>query len=240
MVAGLRDGSARKPPTSPAFQPLDGSGTAERGRWRTRRVTIDADRLSRPVDPPMHRLARLALVAAFFVALAVLVQMTGLRDHLSLAFLRAQFEGHVVQGLLLFALLFSLGSLVQVPGWIFLAAAVLTLGRVWGGAATLVAAIVSACVSFAILRGLGGDALRELPGRLAARAFAQLDAHPVRSVALLRMVMGTAPPLNLALALSGVRFRHYLAGSLIGLPVPIAAYTLFFDAAARLFHWNIG
>jgi uncharacterized membrane protein YdjX (TVP38/TMEM64 family) len=187
----------------------------------------------------MNRLARLGLVAAFFAAVAVLVHVTGLRDHVNLAFVRAQFQGHVAQGLLLFALLFSLGNLIQVPGWIFLAAAVLALGRAWGGAATLLAAIVSACVSFAILRALGGDALRELPGRLAARAFAQLDSHPVRSVALLRLVMGTAPPLNVALALSGVRFRDYLAGSLIGLPVPIAAYALFFDSAARLLHWNL-
>jgi hypothetical protein len=29
-----------------------------------------------------------------------------------------------------------LGNLVQIPGWIFLAAAVLTLGRFWGGLAT--------------------------------------------------------------------------------------------------------
>ncbi|HEX4509585.1 MAG TPA: VTT domain-containing protein [Burkholderiaceae bacterium] len=188
----------------------------------------------------MTRLARLGAVLAFLVLVAVLVQVTGLREHLDLAFVRAQFQGHVVQGLFLFALLFSLGNLIQVPGWIFLGAAVLALGRAWGGVAALAAAIVSACVSFALLRLLGGDSLRELPGRWAARIFAQLDAHPVRSVALLRLVLGTAPPLNVALALSGVRFRHYLLGTLIGLPLPIAAYALFFDAAARLFHWDLG
>jgi uncharacterized membrane protein YdjX (TVP38/TMEM64 family) len=187
----------------------------------------------------MSHLARLLAVVAFVVLLLAVAELTGLREHFSLAFVRAQFTGHVAQGLVLFALLFSAGNLIQVPGWIFLAAAVLTLGRAWGGLATFVAAMVSCCASFWILRAIGGDALRELRGRTAQRLFAQLDAHPVRSVALLRLVMGTAPPLNVALALSGVRFGDYVAGALIGLPLPIAVLALFLDSAGRLLHWNL-
>ena len=40
--------------------------------------------------------------------------------------------------------------------------------------------------------------------------------------------------LNVALALSGVRFPNYLVGTLLGLPLPIAAYCLFFDQFARI------
>ena len=46
---------------------------------------------------------------------------------------------------------------------------------------------------------------------------------------------GTAPPLNVALALSGVRFRDYLLGTALGLPVPVALFTIFFDTANRVF-----
>jgi uncharacterized membrane protein YdjX (TVP38/TMEM64 family) len=187
----------------------------------------------------MSRLARLLLVVAFLGLLLAVVELTGVRAHLDLAYVRAQFAGHVVQGLAIFAVLFSVGNLIQVPGWIFLAAAVLALGRTWGGCATMVAAMVSTSVSFWLLRALGGDALRGLRGRFAQRVFAQLDAHPVRSVALLRLVFGTAPPLNVALALSGVRFRDYLLGSALGMPVPIAFFTVFLDSAARLLHWNV-
>jgi uncharacterized membrane protein YdjX (TVP38/TMEM64 family) len=42
------------------------------------------------------------------------------------------------------------------------------------------------------------------------------------------------PALNYALALSGVRFRTYLLGTLLGLPLPIALYCLFFDYLAML------
>ncbi len=36
-----------------------------------------------------------------------------------------------------------------------------------------------------------------------------------------------------ALAMSGVRFRAYLLGTLLGLPLPIAVYCLFFDSLAQ-------
>jgi uncharacterized membrane protein YdjX (TVP38/TMEM64 family) len=49
------------------------------------------------------------------------------------------------------------------------------------------------------------------------------------------MLFQTLPALNYALALSGVRFRTYAAGTLLGLPLPIMAYCLFFDYLALLF-----
>jgi uncharacterized membrane protein YdjX (TVP38/TMEM64 family) len=218
----------------PTWQMADPTSRRPLERRAARRAAVAAAH-----NRPMSRPARLLLVLAFFALLLAIVELTGLRAHLDLAYVRAQFTGHVVQGLAIFALLFSVGNLIQVPGWIFLAAAVLALGRTWGGLATLVAAMVSTCVSFWLLRALGGDALRGLDGRFARRIFGQLDAHPVRSVALLRFVLGTAPPLNVALALSGVRFRHYLLGTAIGLPFPVAFFTVFFDTAGRLLRWNL-
>jgi uncharacterized membrane protein YdjX (TVP38/TMEM64 family) len=118
---------------------------------------------------------------------------------------------------------------VQIPGWIFLAAAVLALGKTWGGLATYVAAIVSCTVTYFSIRFVGGDALRTLKGPLATRLLNQLDTHPIRSIVLLRMLFQTVPALNYTLALSGVRYRDYLIGTLLGLPLPIAAYCLLFD-----------
>jgi uncharacterized membrane protein YdjX (TVP38/TMEM64 family) len=42
------------------------------------------------------------------------------------------------------------------------------------------------------------------------------------------------PPLNYGLALSGVKFHHYLISSLLGLPLPIFLYRLLFDRLASL------
>ena len=146
---------------------------------------------------------------------------------------------HEIGGLMLFILLFSLGNLIQIPGWVFLAAAVLTRGRFWGGAVTYVAAVTSCAFTFVTIRALGGDALRLLENRVAVRTLRELDAHPVASVVLLRILFQTVPVLNYTLAMSGVGFGSYLLGTLAGLPLPILLYTVFFDYLARLLHFPV-
>lgn len=176
---------------------------------------------------------RLLLVILFLLGLFLLFEALGIRAQFSLQALQDLILMHPVIGLLLFTLLFALGNLIQIPGWIFLAAAVLALGRVYGGIATYLAAIVSCVVTFLTIRYLGGNALRELDNRLAQRLLAGLDRHPLISIVTLRTLFQTVPALNYSLALSGVPFRTYLLGTLLGLPLPIALYCLFFDYLAR-------
>jgi uncharacterized membrane protein YdjX (TVP38/TMEM64 family) len=54
-------------------------------------------------------------------------------------------------------------------------------------------------------------------------------------VFLLRLVFWLAPPVNYALALSNIRFRHYFAGSLLGLVLPIALIATFVERFLRWF-----
>ena len=177
----------------------------------------------------LRRHGRLLGVIAFLAALAALFDLSGIRGSISLDYLRQTILMHKAGGMLLFVLMFSLGNFIQIPGLIFLAAAVLALGEVAGGVATYAAACVSCAVTFLVIRYLGGDALRRIENPIAARIFRQLDARPVRSMSLLRLLFQTAPALNYALALSSVRFRDYLVATLIGLPLPIALYCVFFD-----------
>ncbi|SBT04081.1 SNARE associated Golgi protein (fragment) [Candidatus Accumulibacter aalborgensis] len=58
----------------------------------------------------------------------------------------------------------------------------------------------------------------------------------MRSVVCLRILLQTVPALNYALAMSGIRFRAYMIGTLLGPPLPIAAYCLFFDFLAEILH----
>ncbi len=184
----------------------------------------------------VRRYKRLLAVGLFLAVLVSVFEVSGLRDHFDLSFVRQVILQHQIGGLILFVLLFSLGNLIQIPGWIFLAAAVLALGRVWGAAVTYVAATASCAFTFVTIRALGGDALRLLENRLATRILRELDDHPIGSVALLRLLFQTAPALNYALAMSGTKFRTYLIGTLIGLPIPIALYCLFFDVLAKELH----
>jgi uncharacterized membrane protein YdjX (TVP38/TMEM64 family) len=177
----------------------------------------------------MNRYYRLLGVLMFLGILFTVFELSGLRAHFNLPFLRQLIVEHELQGVLVFILLFSLGNLIQIPGWIFLAAAVLALGRTNGGLATYAAAMVSCAMTFLAIRLAGGDALRQLDNQLIARILRHLDEHPLRSIIVARTLFQTAPPLNYALALSGIKFRQYLLGTLLGLPLPIFIYCVFFD-----------
>ena len=184
----------------------------------------------------MRPYKRLFSVLLFLILLLAIFELSGLRSHFTLDYLHQILVDHPITGLIVFILIFALGNLVQIPGWLFLAAAVLALGRSWGGIATYVAAIISCTVTFVSIRFIGGDALRSLKGKLATRLLSQLDAHPIRNIVLLRMLFQTVPPLNYALAMSGIRFRDYLAGTLLGLPLPIMVYCVFFDYLSVQLH----
>jgi uncharacterized membrane protein YdjX (TVP38/TMEM64 family) len=181
---------------------------------------------------------RLVLVALVLAALWASFHFSGVSTAEAIGFIREHFEQNAALGLLIFALLFALGNLMHIPGWLFLASAVLALGPYWGGLATYVAACVGCTLSFAFIRLLGADALRRLDKPWAQRLFAQLDERPFRSVLLLRLVFQTVPTLNAALALSGVRFGSYFWATVLGLPVPIALQVAFFHQLAHWLHWD--
>jgi uncharacterized membrane protein YdjX (TVP38/TMEM64 family) len=176
---------------------------------------------------------RLWAALAFVAILLAVAHASGLRDNLSLAYIQQTFLANKLAGVAVFVALFTLGNLLQLPGLLFLAAAVLALGKVWGGVVTYLAACVSCTVTFLVFRWVGGDALLRLKSPMARRILKNIHARPVRSVVLLRTFMQTLPALNMSLAMSGIPLRHYLLGTLLGLPLPIALYCVFFDLLAK-------
>lgn len=186
----------------------------------------------------MWRYKRILYLVLFLAVLLALFEWSGLRHHLSAAYLRDVLQANLYRGLLLYVGLFCLGNLLHIPGWIFLAGAVFSLGKLWGGVATYAAAVLSCCLTYFLIRAIGDDALRMIHNRWVVKILHRLDTHPVSSISLLRVLCQTMPTVNYVLALSGVRFSHYLLGTLVGLPLPIALYCLFFDYLARALHWQ--
>ncbi len=182
----------------------------------------------------MRSYARLGLLLLFVVALALIARASGVTERFELDYLRREFLERPLRGTLIFVLLFCLGGLLRIPGLVFLFAAVLALGQVLGGAVTYIAAVVSCTLSFLVIRAIGGDVLRQLRWPWVQRLLQRLDQRPLASIVILRTFLMVAPPLNYALAMSGVRLRHYVLGTLLGLPLPIAVCSLFAELLMRL------
>jgi hypothetical protein len=135
-----------------------------------------------PVRDWFGTYGRLLAVGAFGAVLLLGFRLSGLGEHFELATLQRSIDGHPLGGVLFFVVLFSLGNLLLIPGWVFLASAVYAFGAPLGGLATYAAASVSCVVTFFVFRLLGGDALRRLKSPLALRIFRRLDSAPLRSV----------------------------------------------------------
>lgn len=176
-----------------------------------------------------NRVLRLFGLAAVLIALIVAGRMTGVTEGLTLEVIRAKVETAGALGYLVFVAGFTAGALLQVPGMLFVGAAILAWGRLEGFLAAWSGAGVATGVSFLVVRAVGGQVFTEIDRPLFKKLIARLDRNPILVVAGLRVLFWLAPPLNYALALSSVRFVHYVAGTMIGLLPPLLAATLLFD-----------
>ena len=179
------------------------------------------------------RLWRLVILAIVLVALLVVRYGTSFGASLSTARIRELVQAAGVAGVAIYLVIFAIGELLHVPGLVFVAAAVMSWGHLGGGVIAYAGALVSVTFSFFVVRGIGGQALAELKWKWMQRLMARLDQRPILTVALLRLVLWISPALNYALALSRIRYRDYLIGSALGLALPIAATSLFFQYLLR-------
>jgi len=179
--------------------------------------------------PARRRVIRIAALVTLTVVLVVLGRFTSLGEWFSIERIRETMQSAGALGFLIFVAVFAVGELLHIPGILFVVAAIGAYGRVTGGAAAYAGAVVSVCVSFFVVRGVGGQPLVGVTRPFFRKILDRLEEKPVRVVALLRLMLWMTPPLNYALAMSNVRFREYLIGSMIGLVIPMLACALFID-----------
>lgn len=177
---------------------------------------------------------RWVAVVALFVGLYVVGRATGLVGAVDPQTVRRWVQDAGPWGIVVFLGAFIAGSFVQVPGLVFVAAAIYLYGRGPGVALGLAGALLAMTVTFVVVRAVGGQPLGTAQRPFVRRTLQWIDTRPVLTVAALRLVFWLAPPVTYALALTGVRLRHYVLGSLLGLALPLAGFALAFDWLSRL------
>jgi len=176
---------------------------------------------------------RLLFLTLAVLGLWIAAWATGVTGRFTADSIRGLVAGRGLWGVAAFVAVFSAGQLLRVPSLVFVAAAVAVYGRNAGIPVAILGALMSATVSFTVVRACAGRPLAEVQRPLVRSLLARIDSRPVLTVALLRLIFQTAPPLNYALPMTAVRWRDHLAGCVLGLPVPVATVALFFD---WLFH----
>ncbi len=115
---------------------------------------------------------------------------------------------------------YALATVAWVPGSLLTLAAGATFGLVWGTIYTLLGATLGASLAFLLARGVGRAAVeRRMHGDVRLKALDEgLAREGPRMVLLLRLSpVFPFNALNYALGLVSVRFRDYLAMSVVGM-----------------------
>jgi uncharacterized membrane protein YdjX (TVP38/TMEM64 family) len=178
-------------------------------------------------QPRQH--IRLALLISILVALFLVGRYTGVAENMDAESIRELVRGAGAWGWALYIAIFAGGEFIHIPGMVFVLAGILIYGQVIGFGLAWMASVVSVCFSFVVVRRLGGTPLGNVEKPWVKRILGRLNAQPIRTVVVLRLVLWLAPPLNYALALTNVRFRDYLIGSALGLIAPVAGVAVLFD-----------
>lgn len=164
---------------------------------------------------------RLAALALFFALAWWISIKTGVADKMNKEDLRSMIGGAGTLGLLLFVGLVCVGLFIQIPGGVFVAGAVVIYGYLPGMLVAFLSGLVAISVSFFICRAIGGNPLARIKSPRALRLLARLHERPIRTMGAMRVFMQMSPALNVALALSEVRFRDYLLAAILGMWVPV-------------------
>lgn len=150
-------------------------------------------------------------------------------DVLTLETIRKFLQTNALEGFLIYFALFFVGNLAQIPGIIFLVAAVWAFGPLMAFFYTYAVAILACCSVYIVIRYLfrlkqEGDTSRFEKFKKYEEKF---NDRPILFNSVLRFIFQTAPLLNLFLSYKTKSFRHYFLGLLFGMPIPLSFYILF-------------
>lgn len=163
---------------------------------------------------------RIALLLALIALAVVVAHATGFADEITPERLREIATSCGALGAIALIAGFALGEIVQLPGVVFVAAALAAYGP-WMGTGVAYLGMLAACVaSFAVGRLVAGGAAEEIVHPRVRLWTERAARAPVTTVALVRAFLFVLPGTGYAFSVSSIRFRDHAIGSAIGLVVP--------------------
>ncbi len=175
---------------------------------------------------------KLIILILSICAIIFLSKSLGLTDFANTEKLTLLLQENLLASSFIFILLFCIANLLYIPGWIIISAPILVLPTFSAYILILISAICACSTSFFLIGYFGRGLLNELNNKYANKALQKLEQRPLMTVFILRVLMQTNPALNYTLSLSKVKFKDYFLGTVLGLPIPVALYCIFYDFIA--------
>ena len=131
---------------------------------------------------------------------------------------------------LVFLALYLVLAPLGMPTTPLMAAGAIVFGVFWGSVYNYVGHVLGAVVSYYLARGLGREFILQLVGNRLDRLEKMLDRHGFWAMFRIRFFPIPFPVMNYGPALLGVKPAPYHLGTILGLLVPVPAWTYFWGA----------
>jgi uncharacterized membrane protein YdjX (TVP38/TMEM64 family) len=177
---------------------------------------------------------RIVLLLAVMLGLLLLAKYTPLGAYFSVEKLQELIKGAGLWGLGIFFAVFLMGTLMNVPGAVFLVFAILTYGYFFGIFLSYISALTCAMINFLFARFIGGKALSEIKNKRIQNVLSKVDSHPISTLCWLRVFMLLSPVVNYAMALTNIKSKQFFIANAIAMIFPfvfIISGTIFFRSS---------
>ena len=156
------------------------------------------------------------------LAVSLLLMIVGRYSPLSTYFTIEYLEGAIQEagafGVLFFVLVYTIGTLMNIPGFLFLFVGFLVYKGIDGVLVGYLASVVAVTVHFFFVRFMAGEALSEIKQPFVRKQMKRLSKSPINTTVVLRLIFYVSPPVNYALALSNIKWHHSLIGTMLAFP----------------------
>ena len=174
------------------------------------------------------------MLVGIVIALAATAHFSGLASSITRERIEELALSWGLLGVLGYIAAFAVGEILQLPGAIFVIAAVAAYGPWLGTAIAYVGMNVASIAVFVFGRIIAGRALTEIAHPRVKQLMTEVDRAPIRTAIIARGILFVLPGIGYALALSSIRLSDYIVGSAIGLVVPSVLAALLGEWALSL------
>jgi len=183
---------------------------------------------------PAMAWVKMGLLLAFAAGAILTYRATPAGQYLTKDAMRAFVNSFGALAPLVHILLYAVTVTCFVPATVMTVAGAVVFGKVVGAAYNILGASLGAILSFLVGRHLG----RDLAARFIRGKLLELDAAAERkgfaAIFYLRLCYFPFVPLNYAAALTRIRFRDFLWGTVLGILPGTFIYTYFVDEVTNL------
>jgi uncharacterized membrane protein YdjX (TVP38/TMEM64 family) len=154
------------------------------------------------------------------LVLILLAKYTFIGDYFAPAQLQILIKEAGWFGWVIFFGVFLLGTLMNVPGAVFLVFAILTWGYIYGILLSYICALVAALINFLFARTVGGKALSEIENKRIRKVLDKIETNPIATICWLRVFMLLSPVINYTLALTNIKTKDFIIGNAFAMVFP--------------------